>query len=153
MHIKTHNSSEHLHACLSESDHCAGVTQSQAAQLGLGELLDHAPNEEITSFLTLPNGVRGLFQAALETEGLFEHIKFNSPVSMVANDGTVTGPHGPDTFDHVIVTVRPEAAYNMLSPPLQQVYEGGETGLVDTWIFNATIVQQAPLAANLSGLL
>ena len=142
-----------MHACLSLF--AAGVTQSQAAQLGLGELLDLAPNEEVTSFLTLPNGVRGLFQAALRKEGLFEHIKFNSPVSTVANDGTVTGPHayGPDYFDHVIVTVRPEAAYNMLSPPLQQVYKNGETGLVDTLIFNATVVPNAPMAANLSGLL
>lgn len=153
MYIKQHHSSKCLRACLSDFARHAGVTQSQAAQLGLGELLDQAPNEQVTSFLTLPNGVRGLFQTALETEGLLEHISFNSPVSMVGNDGTVTGPHGPSKFDHVIVTVRPEAAYNMLSPPLQQVYEGGATGLVDTWIFNATIVPDTPMAANLSGLL
>ena len=130
-----------------------GVTPAQAAQLGLGEFLDHTPDEEVVSFFTPTNGVRGLFQAAIQTVGLAADIHFNSPVSEVTNDGMVVGPFGNKQFDHVIVTVRPEAAFNMLSSPLKQVYEGGATGLVDTWVFNASIIPDTDLAANLSGLL
>lgn len=55
-------------------------------------------------------------------------------------------------FDSVIVTVRPEAALETLSQPLQQVYEGGLTGLVDCWIFNATILPGAKLASELASV-
>ena len=92
-------------------------------------------------------------EAAIEAEGLSGHISLNSPVSSVSNNGTVTwGEEGSGVFDSVIVTVRPEAALEILSPPLQQVYEGGLTGLVDCWIFNATILPGAKLASELAGV-
>ena len=127
----------------------AGITSEQANELGVSQLVQ-VDGTEPTSFQYLPNGVRGLFEAALNAEGLTDSILFNTPVLRVANDGLVTSEQGVQQYDAVIVTVRPEAAFAMLDPPLKQVYLGGVTGLVDTWIFNASIVAGSKLAANLS---
>ena len=127
----------------------AGITGEQAIELGVSQLVQDDGSEP-TSFQYLPNGVRGLFEAALDAEGLTESILFNTPVSRVANDGTVTSEQGTQQYDAAIVTVRPEAAFAVLDPPLKQVYSGGVTGLVDTWVFNASILAGSKLAANLS---
>ena len=94
--------------------------------------------------------MRGLLQAAIIAEDLDRHILFNTPVTSVTNEGAVTSTQGSLHYDAVVVTVRPEAAFAMLQPPLQQVYEGGKTGLVEPWIFNASIAAGSPSAANLS---
>lgn len=128
---------------------CADLTDAQAEELGVSELLLN-PGPKPTAFQYLPNGVRGLLEAAIEAEGLSGNILLDTPVLGVTNDGVVTWQGDSEQFDSVIVTVRPEAALDILPPPLQQVYEGGVTGLVDVWIFNATILPGAELTANLS---
>lgn len=130
-----------------------GVTEQQAAQLGIRDMLVAAEQTEVVSFYRLSNGVRGLLQAAIDTFGVTDNIMFNTPVLGVSNDGMVTTTQGTQQYDSVIVTVRPEAAFSMLSSPLKDVYEGGVTGLVDTWVVNASVLAETQLAANLSGLL
>ena len=98
----------------------AGITGEQASELGVNQLVQ-VDGTEPTSFQYLPTGVRGLFEAALDAEGLTESTLFNTPVLRVANDGLVTSEQGVQQYDAVIVTVRPEAALAMLDPPLKQV--------------------------------
>lgn len=109
-----------------------GLTEEQAAELGVSELLQDA-GPKPSAFQYLPNGMRGLLEAAIEAEGLAGNILLGTPVSTVSNDGFVSWSEGTEQFDSIIVTVRPEAALKILSPPLQQVYEGGMTGFVDCW--------------------
>jgi len=98
------------------------------------------------AFYHLPNGVRALFQAAVQSEGI--DIQLGTPVTSVANDGTVTYEGGQQKFDSVIVSARPDAAAAMLAPPLVAVYEGAHTGLIDLWIFNATSLPNATSLAD-----
>ena len=131
----------------------AGVTEQQAVQLGISDMLDAADENEVVSFYRLSDGVRGLLQAAIDATGVTDNVLFNTPVLDVTNDGMVTTTQGIQQYDSIIVTVRPEAAFSMLSPPLKDIYEGGVTGLVDTWVLNASVVPETQLAANLSDLL
>lgn len=89
--------------------------------------------------------MRALFQAALQSDGL--EIQLGTPVTSVANDGTVTYAGGQQKYDHVIVSARPGPAAAMLPPPLSDVYENAHTGLADTFILNATSL---PNATNLN---
>lgn len=129
--------------------HVAGLSPAQLDRLRVSEFVQDEGTAP-TAFQYLPTGVRGLLQAAITAEDVARHILFNTPVTRVKNEGMVTSTQGSQSYDAVIVTVRPEAAFAMLQPPLQQVYEGGRTGLVDTWIFNASIVTGSPSTANLS---
>lgn len=126
-----------------------GLSPAQLDRLRVSEFVQDEGTAP-TAFQYLPTGVRGLLQAAITAEDVARHILFNTPVTRVKNEGMVTSTQGSQSYDAVIVTVRPEAAFAMLQPPLQQVYEGGRTGLVDTWIFNASIVTGSPSTANLS---
>lgn len=126
----------------------AGIsaTSEQAQAANLTSLLQGDPTP--TAFYHLPNGVRALFQAAVQSEGI--DIQLETPVNSVANNGTVTYEGGQQNFDSVIVSVRPDAAAAMLPPPLSSVYEGAHTGLVDLWVFNATALQNSTgLASHL----
>ncbi len=64
-----------------------------------------------------------------------------TPVTAVSNSGLVTFYGGQQQFDAVIVTVRPEPAAAILSPPLAEIFVGRHTGLVDVFIFNASLQQ------------
>lgn len=124
----------------------AGInsTSPEAQAANLSSLLQGDPTP--AAFYHLPNGVRALFQAAVQSEGI--DIQLGTPVTSVANDGTVTYEGGQQKFDSVIVSARPAAAAAMLAPPLAAVYEGAHTGLIDLWIFNATSLPNATSLAN-----
>ena len=126
--------------------HHAGInsTSPEAQAANVSMLLQGDPTP--AAFYHLPNGVRALFQAAVLSKGI--DIQLGTPVTSVANDGTVTYEGGQQKFDSVIVSARPAAAAAMLAPPLAAVYKGAHTGLIDLWIFNATTLPNATSLAN-----
>ena len=124
----------------------AGInsTSPEAQAANLTALLQGDPTA--AAFYHLPNGVRALFQAAVQSEGI--NIQFETPVVSVANNGTVAFEGGQQQFDKVVVSARPAAASAMLPLPLSNVYEGAHTGLIDLWIFNSTILPNATALAD-----
>lgn len=98
------------------------------------------------SLFHLPNGIRELFEIALSSSSVVERLA--TPVTGISNDGLVTFYGGQQQFDFVISSLRPEPAAAILSPPLSQAFVTGLTGLVDLWIFNASVAEPASVTGS-----
>ncbi|KAK9834548.1 hypothetical protein WJX74_004294 [Apatococcus lobatus] len=116
-----------------------GIAPSSATAqaAGIDSLLQGGP--ESTSLFHFPRGARVLFETAVASSSIT--LRLGVPVSAVSNDGLVTFYGGQQRFDYVISSLRPEPAAAILSAPLSQAFAPGQTGLVDLWIFNASVAQ------------
>ena len=118
-----------------------GITANSpvAIQAGINGVLQGSP--DTASQFHFPNGVHALFDAAVASSTIT--LRLETPVTAVSNSGLATFYGGQQQFDKVIVTVRPEPAAAILSPPLSNFFEGRQTGLVDVLIFDASVQQPA----------
>lgn len=110
---------------------------TDAQSLGVNSLLQGEPSP--AALFHFPDGIRALFESALSSSSVTKRL--GTPVTAVSNDGLLTFYGGQQQFDFVISSLRPEPAAAILSPPLSQALVTGHTGLVDLWIFNASVTQ------------
>ena len=127
-----------------------GITADSASAHGLGFQALLQGNSTSALFYKFPGGLQSLFDAVVQQEQL--NVQLSTPVTAVTEDGVVTLSNGrQQQFDQVFVTIRPPSAAQILPPGPASAYKGAVTQARDVWIFEASVMPDAPHRESLLG--